>query len=154
MVDIVVRDVNVSDPASIEPVAALSPTTDALITFEATPEFLAQFQAWKKAKMQEVLNYLHNNWGEVGVTMDRLVMMPQFEFPDRKRRNEYGQVAPGQTFTDSKGKMVPHPITGQPLIFTVWRKVNTPTATAVENASADKPTEIEPESTQPAIAAI
>jgi len=150
MTDAVVIDVSDSF-ASTEPVAAIAPATDPLIDFEATPNFREQFRAWKAAKMRETLAYLHNNWGLVEVTMDRLVMMPQFVFPDRKRRNEYGQVAPGQTFTDSEGKIVPHPITGAPLVFTVWRKIDSPVAEV--DTSANKP-EIEPEPTQPVVAAI
>jgi|SRR6476661_1967358 len=134
MADTVVTDVLVSD--SVKP--PIEPTIDPLIDFEATPEFRNQFQKWKNAKLKEVLDYLHRNWGLTEVTIDRLVMMPQYVLPDRKNRNLYGQVAPGQTFADAEGNVVPHPVTGQPIIFTVWRKVDPPIA-AEETEGAKEP---------------
>jgi len=144
MADTVAIDLSISNSAAIKTTNEL--TADPLIDFEATSEFREQFQVWKDAKLKEVLAYLHNNWNLKEVTIDRLVMTPQFVFPDREKRNEYGQVAPGQTFVDANGNVVPHPVTGQPIIFTVWRKVDLP---AVDGAK--KP---EIELTPPPAAAI
>jgi hypothetical protein len=111
--------------ATVDP--SIDPSIDPLIEdFETTAEFRKLFQVWKEAKLKEVLAYLHNNWGLEEVTIDRLFMTHQFVFPDRKNRNLYGQVAPGQAFTDFEGKAVLHPVTNQPMLFTVWRKVDPP----------------------------
>jgi hypothetical protein len=147
MADAMATNVLISDSTAIatEPTA---PPADPLIDFEAEPEFRRQFQVWKEAKIKEVLAYLHNNWNLKEVTIERLVMMPQFVFPDREKRNEYGQVAPGQSFADADGNVVPHPITGQPMVFTVWRRVDPPAAAipeeGMENTVEDEKPEIEP----------
>jgi len=130
MADTVAKDPLISDSEVV-----IELVNDPLIDFEATPEFRQQFRVWKNAKLNEVLAYLHNNWGLEEVTLDRLVMMPQFVLPDRKNRNLYGQVAPGQTFTDPAGNVVLHPVTSQPMIFTVWRRVDPPAA-AIEEMEA------------------
>jgi hypothetical protein len=108
-----------------------------------------------KARMDDIKNAM----GVYDDILDEVIFylqLPQdhLNFQTEKKRNEYGQVAPGQTFTDSEGKVVPHPVTGQPLIFTVWRKINLPAAIPVENALADKLAETESAgSTQPVVAA-
>jgi len=131
MADTVAKDALISDSAVV-----IELVNDPLIDFEATPEFRQQFRAWKNAKLDEVLAYLHNNWSLKEVTLDRLVMMPQFVLPDRKNRNLYGQVAPGQTFTDPAGNVVLHPVTRQLMIFTVWRRVDPPAAIEETEAPA------------------
>lgn len=131
-------EIDSKTPATI--VVEPAPEPEPLINFEATPEFRKQFQKWKEAKLKEVLNYLHNNWDLTEVTIDRLTMMPQFVLPDRKNRNMYGQASPGQTFTDIDGNVVPHPETNQPMVFTVWRKVDSPTV----DTPAEQQPEIEP----------
>lgn len=123
MVDTVIADVLAVDSTKS---TAIEPTDDPLIDFDAIPEFRQQFSIWKNAKLKEVLAYLHNNWNLKEVNIDRLVMTPQYVFPDRKNRNLYGQVSPGQTFVDPDGNTVLHPETGLPMIFTVWRKVDPP----------------------------
>jgi hypothetical protein len=152
-----IADTVIEDTLPTATITAVEQTTDlelsTLIDFEATPEFREQFLLWRNAKLQEILAYLHDNWGLKEVTIDRLVMMPQFVLPDRGKRNEYGQVAPGQTFADFDGNVVPHPVTGQPMIFTVWRRVDLPTAKIEETeapAAASAKPEVEP--TQPAAA--
>ena len=146
-----------SSSVPIDGIATAEQTNDPLIDFEATAEFRQQFQTWKTAKLKEVLAYLHNNWGLKEVTIDRLVIMPQFQLPDRQNRNLYGQVAPGQAFADKDGNVVPHPTTGQPMLFTVWRRVDPPVAdipaekTEASGTENAKP-EIEP--VQPAATAV
>jgi hypothetical protein len=126
------------------------PAIDPLIDFEGvTPELVNNFQAWKNAKLAEVLAYLHNNWGLKEVTLDRLVMKPQFVFPDRENRNLYGQVASGQSFTDPEGNVVLHPTTNQPIVFTIWRRVDPPAPPAppappTEDSSPDPNQDIQP----------
>lgn len=104
---------------------AIDPTIDPLIDFEAAPEFRQQFQTWKESTLKEVQSYLRTNWNEE-VTLDRLAMTGRFEFPDRENRFLWGQVAPGRTFTNLAGEIVPHPVSGEPMIFAVWRKINPP----------------------------
>lgn len=128
---VVTEDISFPASANAAPAVLNSPAVDATeiidsLGFEVTPELREQFRTWKDAKLAEVLNYLHTNWDLTEVTLDRLVMMPQFVFPDRKNRNLYGQVAPGAAFTNADGEVVPHPKTGEPILFTVWRRVDPP----------------------------
>jgi hypothetical protein len=125
------------------PVVAPATTEIDSLGFEVTPELREQFRIWEEATCQEVLNYLHTNWGLTEVTLDRLVLKSQFVLPDRKNRNLYGQVAPGKIFTNSAGKAILHPQTNQPMIFTVWRRVDPPVPVPVPDSVETEP-EINP----------
>jgi len=131
-----------ADAALVVP--AITETEIDLLGFEVTPELREQFRIWEKATLQEVLNYLHTNWELTEVTLDRLVLKRQFVFPDRKNRNLYGQVAPGKVFTNADGETILHPQTNQPMLFTVWRRVDPPVPAETpepEDAATIKPTE-------------
>jgi len=141
-------DTTVTVTDSAKPVLLVDePAIDPLIDFEGvTPELVNQFQVWKTGKLAEVLSYLHNNWGLKEVGAERLVMCPQYVFPDRENRNLYGQVASGQSFTDPEGKVVLHPVTNQPMLFTVWRKVDPPAppVAPTEDSSSEPNQDIQP----------
>lgn len=110
-----------------------APTTEApptpAIDMETTPEF----QAFKTATLAEVSAYLSDNWG---IQNAEVVMVPELTFPDRQNRRAYASVASGKSFRDADNKVVINPANGQPMNYTVWRKVEPP-APAPEPAIED-----------------
>lgn len=120
--------------ASVTPAPTMTeaPPTPA-IDMETTPEF----QAFKANTLAEVAAYLNDNWG---IKNAEVVMVPELTFPDRANRRAYASVASGKSFRDSEGKVVTNPATGQPMNYTVWRKVDRPTPTpepAIEDTKPD-----------------
>jgi len=99
------------------------------IDLETTPEFAA----FKTAKLAEVKAYLADNWK---IKDAEVVMVPQFTFPDRENRKAYASISSGQSFRDEKGAIIINPATGQPMTYTVWRKVEPAAPTPVEEAPA------------------
>ncbi|MEG3997847.1 hypothetical protein, partial [Microcoleus sp. SVA1B1] len=102
-------------PAPVTAEAAPTPPID----LEATPEFAA----FKAAQLVDVATYLDSNWG---IKNAELVMMPPYVFPDRENRKAYASVATGRAFRDADNKVIVNPATGQPMTYTVWRKIEPP----------------------------
>ena len=100
--------------------------TPSVLDLETTEEF----KTWKQAKLKETLDYLQNNW-KMDITLDKLVMVPEFTFPDRENRKAYASVNSGQSFRDDKRAIVVNPATGIPMTYTIWRKVDPPAETVL-----------------------
>jgi len=101
------------------PITTENPSTT-LIDLEATPEFAA----FKEAQFADVRAYLDSNWR---IKNAELVMMPPYTFPDRENRRAYASVATGRAFRDKDNKTIVNPATGQPMTYTIWRKIEPPT---------------------------
>lgn len=108
-------------PATVE--------TSSALDLETTEEF----KIWKQAKLKETLDYLRDNW-KMDVTLDKLVMVPEFTFPDRENRKGYASVNSGQSFRDDKRAIAINPATGIPMTYTVWRKVEPPAEVVSQEA--------------------
>lgn len=119
-----------------------SATTPAPITAEATPtppidlETTPEFAAFKAAQLADVAAYLDSNWG---IKNAEVVMMPPYVFPDRENRKAYASVATGRSFRDANNKIITNPATGQPMTYTIWRKVEPPTPPAEPTIEDTKP---------------
>lgn len=98
-------------------------TTPAPVTAETPPidlETTPEFAAFKEAQLADVRAYLDSNWG---IKNAEVVMMPPYTFPDRENRKAYASVATGRAYRDKDNKIITNPATGQPMSYTIWRKV-------------------------------